>query len=137
MPQTLFVLKKALARALPVIVVINKIDKPAARPEWVVNEIFDLLVNLGAPDRILDFQTVYTSATEGTASVDPDVRGADMRPLLDAILEHIPAPTGDPDGPLQLQICTIDHCSYLGRLGIGKMESFHPWILEGQGALRI
>ena len=123
MPQTFFVLKKALARHLPTIVVLNKIDKPAARPDWAMDQVFDLFVKLDAPHDILEFHTVYASATGGYASSDHDVRGTDMRPLLDAIIEHIPSPTGDPDGPLQLQVSTIEQSPFLGRLGIGKITS--------------
>ncbi len=123
MPQTYFVLKKALACHLPVVLVVNKIDKLAARPRWVVDQVFDLFVTLGAPDRILDFHIVYTSARDGHASLDPGHFGKDMRPLFTAILKHIPAPTGSPDAPLQLQVASIDHSSFLGRLGIGKITA--------------
>ncbi len=123
MPQTYFVLKKALALDLPIVVVINKVDKPAARPEWAIDQVFDLFVKLDAPHDILDFHTVFASAKEGTSSLDHHHRGQDMMPLLDAILEFIPAPTGDRAGPLQLQVKSIDHSPYLGRLGIGKITS--------------
>ncbi len=123
MPQTFFVLKKALALRLPVLVVINKMDKPAARPHWVLDQVFDLFVKLGAPDHILDFHTVYTVAREGVASLDPETRGADLLPLLEGIVHHLPAPGGDPDGPLQLQVKSIDYSPFLGRLGIGKVTS--------------
>lgn len=123
MPQTYFVLKKALARHLPVVLVVNKIDKPAARVHWVVDQVFDLFVTLGAPNRILDFHVVYASARDGHASLDPDHFGTDMRPLFDAILKYIPAPKGSPDAPLQLQVASIDHSSFLGRLGIGKITA--------------
>jgi len=123
MPQTYFVLRKALALDLPLIVVINKIDKPAARPEWVLERVFDLFIELDAPHDILDFHTVYCSAKDGTASLDPHAQGPDMTSLLDAILKYIPAPAGDPEGPLQLQVKSIDYSPYLGRLGIGKITS--------------
>ncbi len=123
MPQTYFVLKKALALGLPIIVVVNKIDKPAARPHWATDQVFDLFVKLDAPHDILDFHVVYASAKDGIASLDPDTLGTDMLPLLDAIIEHIPCPTGDPDGPLQLQVKSIDYSPFLGRLGIGKVTS--------------
>jgi GTP-binding protein len=123
MPQTFFVLRKALALHLPVIVVINKMDKPAARPEWVLDQIFDLFVKLHAPDDILDFHTVYASARDGISSLTPTDKGKDMLPLLDSIIAHIPPPSGDPNGPLQLQVKSIDHSSFLGRLGIGKITS--------------
>ncbi len=123
MPQTFFVLKKALARDIPVLVVLNKIDKPAARPDWAIDQVFDLFVKLGAPDDILDFHTLYASATGGYASDDPGRRDGDMRPLLDAILDHVPAPSGCPKEPLQLQVSTIEHSPFLGRLGIGKITA--------------
>ncbi len=123
MPQTYFVLKKALASALPVIVVINKIDKPAARIEWVVNEVFDLFVKLNAPEEILDFPIVYASAKAGYALHEPGDEAADMIPLMEKIIAHIPAPKGDPEAPLQLQVNTIDYSPYLGKLGIGKLAN--------------
>jgi len=123
MPQTFFVLKKALARDLPIIVVLNKMDKPAVRPDWVIDEVFDLFVKLDAPHDILDFHTIYASATAGHASESPAQEGTDMRPLLDAIIKHIPAPRGDETAPLQLQISSIDHSPFLGRLGIVKITA--------------
>jgi GTP-binding protein len=123
MPQTFFVLKKVLARNIPVIVVVNKIDKPAARIDWVVNHVFDLFVKLHAPDKTLDFHTIYASAIGGYASNDPHKPGTDMRPILDAIIKYIPMPSGDPEGPLQLQVSSIDHSPFMGRLGIGKITS--------------
>jgi GTP-binding protein len=99
MPQTYFVLKKALARHLPVVLVVNKIDKPAARARWVVDHVFDLFVTLGAPDRILDFHVVYASARDGHASLDPAHFGTDMRPLFEAILKYIPPPRVPPTLP--------------------------------------
>jgi len=121
MPQTYFVLKKALARHLPVIVVINKIDKSAARPEWTINQVFDLFVKLGAPDSILDFPVVYASARDGYASDEPVSEGNSMAPLYDKIISYIPAPKGSPDAPLQMHVSSIDYSPYLGRLGIGKI----------------
>jgi GTP-binding protein len=121
MPQTFFVLKKALALHLPVIVVLNKIDKPAARPDWAIDQVFDLFVRLNAPHSILDFHTVYASATGGYASTDPHIRGTNMQPLLDAVIQYIPAPSGSPDAPLQMQVSSIDYSPFLGRLGIGKI----------------
>jgi GTP-binding protein len=123
MPQTYFVLKKALALALPVIVVINKIDKPSARPVWAVDQVFDLFVKLNAPDHILDFPVVYASAKAGFARNDPDEDGMDLVPLYEKIITHIPPPKGDPDAPLQMLVSSIDYSSYLGRLGIGKITS--------------
>jgi GTP-binding protein len=123
MPQTYFVLKKALALALPVIVVINKIDKPAARPIWAINHVFDLFVKLEAPDHVLDFPVVYASAKDGYARNDPDEDDMTMEPLYEKILKHIPPPKGDPDAPLQMLVSSIDYSPYLGRLGIGKITS--------------
>ena len=124
MPQTYFVLKKALANQLPVIVVINKIDKPAARPDWVVDQVFDLFVKLGAPDDLLDFAVVYASAKAGYASPSlPAEARKDMSSLSDLIIEQIPPPTGDSEGPLQMQVSTLDASLYLGRLAIGKITS--------------
>ena len=123
MPQTYFVLKKALALSLPVLVVINKIDKPAARSNWAVDQVFDLFVKLEAPDKLLDFPVIYASAKGGYAinNADDSIEGADMDPLFEKIVEFIPPPSGDPDGILQLQVNTIDYSPYLGKLGIGKV----------------
>jgi GTP-binding protein len=123
MPQTYFVLKKALALSLPVLVVINKIDKPAARSDWAVDQVFDLFVKLDAPDELLDFPVIYASAKGGYAinEADDPIEGASMVPLLEKIIEFIPPPAGDPDGVLQLQVNTIDYSPYLGKLGIGKV----------------
>lgn len=124
MPQTYFVLKKALENNLPVIVVINKIDKPAARCEWVVDQVFDLFVKLNAPDDILDFPIVYASAKQGYALFEPNdeiIDGGTMDPISRMIIDHTPAPSGSPDAPLQMQVGTIDYSAYLGRLGIGKV----------------
>ncbi|OGQ94365.1 MAG: GTP-binding protein TypA [Deltaproteobacteria bacterium RIFOXYD12_FULL_57_12] len=121
MPQTYFVLKKALALSLPIVVVINKIDKPAARPAWAVDQVFDLFVKLNAPDKILDFPVIYASAKAGFAMHDPDEPSTTMEPLSEQIISHIPAPSGDPAAPLQMQVNTIDYSPYLGRLGIGKV----------------
>ncbi|HEX8961304.1 MAG TPA: translational GTPase TypA [Geobacteraceae bacterium] len=121
MPQTYFVLKKALANRLPVIVVINKIDKPAARPAWAVDQVFDLFVKLNAPDEMLDFPVVYASAKAGIAMDDPEEAGVSMEPLSRQIVAHIPPPKGDPNGPLQMQVSSIDYSPYMGRLGIGKV----------------
>jgi GTP-binding protein len=123
MPQTYFVLKKALALSLPILVVINKIDKPAARPNWAVDQVFDLFVKLEAPDHLLDFPVIYASAKAGYAlkNAEDPVEGGSMTPLVEKIIEFIPPPTGDPDGILQLQVNTIDYSPYLGKLGIGKV----------------
>jgi GTP-binding protein len=125
MPQTYFVLKKALAISLPTLVVINKIDKPAARPDWAVDQVFDLFVKLEAPDKLLDFPVIYASAKGGYAlnNADDPIDGASMDPLLEKIVAFIPPPAGDPEGILQLQVNTIDYSPYLGKLGIGKVVS--------------
>src|SRR5205823_9092887 len=126
MPQTRFVTLKALKQGLSPIVVVNKIDRPGARPEWVVNETFELFDRLGASDEQLDFPVVYASALQGWATSDiaaaklPASESASMRPLFEAILGHVPAPVGDPSAPLQFQVSALDYSSYLGRLGIGR-----------------
>ncbi|MHB8494166.1 MAG: translational GTPase TypA [Casimicrobiaceae bacterium] len=142
MPQTRFVTLKALALGLRPIVVVNKIDRPGARPEWVVNQTFDLFDRLGASDEQLDFPVVYASALNGWATLDVDVakspqpaspatlpqegegagQGPDMRPLFETILAHVPAPAGDVDAPLQFQVSALDYSSYVGRLGIGRIR---------------
>jgi GTP-binding protein len=123
MPQTYFVLKKALSFDLPVIVVINKIDKPAARSDWAVDQVFDLFVKLNAPEELLDFQVVYASARDGYALDNLQDEHVSMEPLCRKIITHLPAPLGDPEASLQLQISSIDYSPYLGRLGIGKITS--------------
>src|SRR3989441_8520852 len=122
MPQTRFVTRKALAQGLKPIVVVNKVDRPGARAEWVVNQTFDLFDKLGASEDQLDFPIVYASALYGYASLDPAVPGTDMRPLFETILARVPAPSGDPEAPLQLQISALDYSSYVGRLGIGRIR---------------
>jgi GTP-binding protein len=129
MPQTRFVTRKALALGLKPIVVVNKIDRPGARPDWVVNHTFELFDKLGATEEQLDFPVVYASALQGWATLDAAQRGADMRPLFDAILAHVPAPAEDNvDGPLQLRIHSLDYSSYVGRIGVGKISRgrLHP-----------
>ena len=123
MPQTYFVLKKALALHLPIIVVVNKIDKPAARCDWVVNEVFDLFVKLNAPDHILDFPIIYASARDGYATHDHDQREGTMMPLFDMIIDSIPPPAGNPAGPLQMLVSSLSYSQFLGRLAIGKITS--------------
>ncbi|CAG1008161.1 GTP-binding protein TypA/BipA [Burkholderiales bacterium] len=129
MPQTRFVTMKALRQGLQPIVVVNKVDRPGARPEWVVNQTFDLFDRLGATDAQLDFPVVYASALGGWATLDVKVaktgqppEGGDMTPLFDTILERVPEPGGDPDAPLQFQISALDYSSYVGRLGIGRIR---------------
>ncbi|HNS27272.1 MAG TPA: translational GTPase TypA [Steroidobacteraceae bacterium] len=122
MPQTRFVTRKALALGLKPIVVVNKIDRPAARADWVVNQTFDLFDKLGATDEQLDFPIVYASGLNGWATLEAGAQGTDMRPLFDTILAHVPAPAGDPSGPLQLQISALDYSSFVGRIGIGRVR---------------
>ncbi len=132
MPQTRFVLKKALNLKKKVLVVINKIDRPNARPAEVVDEVLDLFIDLGADEDQLEFPVIYASAKEGYASDDPEadgytmenktISGGTMRPLLDAILKHIDPPSGNPDGPLQLLFSSLDYDDYIGRIGVGRIE---------------
>lgn len=122
MPQTRFVTRKALGMGLKPIVVINKIDRPGARPNWVIDQTFDLFDKLGATDEQLDFPIVYASALNGFAMLDADKPGTDMKPLFEAILQHVPQPEVDSEGPLQLQICSLDYSTYIGQLGIGRIK---------------
>jgi len=122
MPQTRFVTRKALAQGLKPIVVVNKVDRPGERAPWVVNQTFELFDKLGASEEQLDFPVVYASALEGWASLDPAARGGDMKPLFEAILRHVPMRDEDADGPLQLQICSLDYSSYVGKIGIGRIR---------------
>ncbi|MBK7022724.1 MAG: translational GTPase TypA [Sulfuritalea sp.] len=122
MPQTRFVTRKALALGLKPIVVVNKIDRPGARPDWVISHTFDLFDKLGATEEQLDFPVVFASALNGFAMLDATKPGTDMRPLYEAIIQHTPQPDVDVDQPLQLQICSIDYNSYVGRIGIGRIK---------------
>ena len=122
MPQTRFVTRKALALGHKAIVVVNKVDRPGARPHWVIDQTFELFDKLGATDQQLDFPVIYASALEGWASTDYTRREPDMRALYEAILHHVPAPISDPTAPLQLQISTLDYNSYVGRIGIGRIR---------------
>ncbi len=121
MPQTRFVTQKALARGLRPIVVINKIDRPGARPDWVLDQTFDLFDRLGATDEQLDFPVIYASGLAGYAGLEAEVRDGDMTPLFEAIVEHVPAPAVDVDGPFQLQVSSLDYNSYVGVIGIGRI----------------
>jgi GTP-binding protein len=121
MPQTRFVTKKALALGLRPIVVINKIDRPGARPDWVVDHTFDLFDKLGATEEQLDFPVVYASALNGFAMLDLDKPATDMRALFDTVLKHVPAPVGDSSAPLQLQLSALDYSSFVGRIGVGRV----------------
>ncbi|MBP0048177.1 translational GTPase TypA [Marinobacterium sp. AK62] len=122
MPQTRFVTQKAFARGLRPIVVINKIDRPGARPDWVMDQVFDLFDNLGATDEQLDFPIVYASALNGIAGDDPDAMADDMTPLFEAIVKHVDAPHVDVDGPFQMQISALDYNSYVGVIGVGRVS---------------
>ncbi len=122
MPQTRFVTRKALAQGLKPIVVVNKVDRPGSRPDWVVNHTFDLFDKLGATEEQLDFPIVYASALQGWATRDLAHPSDSMRPLFEAILEQVPVRADDPDGPLQLQICSLDYSSYVGKIGIGRIK---------------
>ncbi len=122
MPQTRFVLKKALGLGKKAIVVVNKIDRPMARPKEVVDEVLDLFIELGADDDQIEFPVVYASGRDGYASLDPDVMGTDLKPLYDAIVNEIDAPEGDIDGPTQVLFSNIDYDDYIGRIGVGRVE---------------
>jgi GTP-binding protein len=121
LPQTRFVLRKALERGLPPIVVLNKIDRPDARHQEVLNEVYDLFIDLDATEDQIEFPVLYTNARDGVASEDPSVRGEDLRPLFDAIVEHVPPPKGDPQAPLQMLVANLDASDYLGRIAIGRI----------------
>lgn len=123
MPQTRFVLNHALEQGLRIIVVINKIDRPGSRPEEVVDEVFDLMVELGASDEQLDFPIIYASAYNGYARYEPGDDNMNMVPLLETIVAEVPAPDCEPNGPVALQICTVDHSSFVGRIGVGRLFS--------------
>lgn len=122
-PQTRFVLSHALSRGLRIVVVVNKIDRPNADPEAAVDKVFDLMVELGASDEQLDFPVVYASAVNGYARLEPNDGSMDMIPLLDTILSEVPAPEVDASAPVALQVCTVDHSSYEGRIGVGRLHS--------------
>ncbi|HER35000.1 MAG TPA: translational GTPase TypA [Halothiobacillaceae bacterium] len=122
MPQTRFVTQKAFEHGLKPIVVINKIDRPGARPDWVINEVFDLFDRLGATDDQLDFPIVYASALNGYAGLNDDVREGDMTPLFETITKRVPAPDVDPDGPFQMQVSSLDYNSYVGVIGVGRIK---------------
>ena len=122
MPQTRFVTQKAFKQGLNPIVVINKIDRPMSRPDWVIEQIFDLFDKLGASDEQLDFRVVYTSALLGFASLDADVKKGDMTPLFDTIIKHVPEPAVDKTGAFQMQIMALDYSSFVGAIGIGRIK---------------
>ena len=121
MPQTRFVTQKAFAHGLRPILVVNKIDKPGARPDWVINQVFDLFDQLGANEDQLDFPVIYASALQGYASTDTDTHQGDLVPLFNAILQHCPAPVVDPAGPFQMQISNLDYNNYVGAIAVGRI----------------
>ncbi len=125
LPQTRFVLRKALERGLPPIVVINKIDRADARSKAVLDEVYDLFIDLDATDSQLDFPVLYTNAREGTATADLDEPGLDLRPLFEAVIAHMPPPHGSPTAPLQALVANLDSSDYLGRLAIGRIFNGH------------
>ncbi|MDH4023622.1 MAG: GTP-binding protein, partial [Gammaproteobacteria bacterium] len=121
MPQTRFVTQKAFAQGFTPIVVINKIDREGARPGWVLDQTFELFDRLGATNEQLDFPVIYASALIGYAGLEPGVRSGDMTPLFEAIVQHVRPPAVDPEGPLQLQVSSLDYDAYVGMLGIGRI----------------
>lgn len=142
MPQTRFVTQKAFAQGLNPIVVINKVDRPGARPDWVVDQVFDLFDNLGATDEQLDFPVVYASALMGFATMDLSDASENMNPLLNTIIEKVHAPDVEPNGPFQMQISALDYSSYVGTIGIGRVSRGHiaskspVKIIDAQGEVR-
>ncbi|MGH8076894.1 MAG: translational GTPase TypA [Lysobacter sp.] len=122
MPQTRFVTQKAFAMGFNPIVVVNKIDRPGARPDWVIDQVFDLFDKLGATNEQLDFPIVYASALHGYASLDDTARDGDMTPLYEAIMKHVPAPTVDPDGPFQMRVSQLDYNNFVGLIGVGRIQ---------------
>jgi GTP-binding protein len=121
MPQTRFVTRKAFEAGLNPIVVVNKVDRPGARPHWVVDQVFDLFDRLGATETQLDFPVMYASALNGIAGPEPDQMAEDMAPLLQLIVDRVPPPPADPDGPFQMQICALDYSNYVGVIGVGRI----------------
>ena len=135
MPQTRFVLRQALERGLPAIVVVNKIDRPAARPDYVVNATFDLFIDLGATDEQSEFPVVYTRALEQRAGYQPDALAPNLDPLFDTIVSYLPPPPIDPTGPTQLLVATIEYSSYVGKIAVGRLHSGS--LRSGQSIVRI
>ncbi|NKI35815.1 translational GTPase TypA [Wenzhouxiangella sp. XN79A] len=122
MPQTRFVTQKAFAMGFKPLVVVNKVDRPGARPDWVVDQTFELFDKLGATDEQLDFPVIYASALNGYANLDSEARDGDMTPLFEALIQHVPAPDVDPDGPFQMQISSLGYSSYVGLIGVGRIK---------------
>jgi GTP-binding protein len=123
MPQTRFVLRQALQRGVKVILVVNKIDRPASRPDEVVNAAFDLFVDLGATEEQADFPVIYTRALDGQAGFEPDAIASDLRPLFDTIVDYLPGPSVDPDGLTQMLVTTLEYSDYVGRIAVGRLTS--------------
>src|SRR5918998_1700260 len=121
LPQTRFVLRKALERGLPPIVVLNKIDRPDARPQEVLNEVYDLFIDLDASEEQIEFPILYTNGRAGTASTTLDVPGENLQPLFEAIVAHVPPPRGHPEAPFQMLVSNLDSSDYLGRIAIGRV----------------
>ncbi len=121
LPQTRFVLRKALERGLPPIVVLNKIDRPDARPQEVLNEVYDLFIDLDATEDQIEFPVLYTNAREGIATEEMGAAGENLQPLFEAIVDHVPPPRGNPDAPLQILVANLDASDYLGRIAIGRI----------------
>jgi len=142
MPQTRFVTSKAFEQGLNPIVVVNKVDRPGARPDWVVDQVFDLFDRLGATEEQLDFPVIFASAIEGVAGLDHDDLAADMEPLFKTIVEKVPAPRVNSDGPLQLQISALDYSSYVGVIGVGRISrgkllpNTQVTVIDREGATR-
>ena len=142
MPQTRFVTQKAFSHGLHPIVVINKIDRESARPDWVLDQTFELFDRLGATDEQLDFPVIYTSAIQGTATLDWHEPGTDLEPLFQTLVDHVPPPAVDPEGPLQLQVSSLDYSSYVGSIGIGRIQrgtlrcNDNVTVIDAQGETR-
>ncbi len=142
MPQTRFVTQKAFNHGLHPIVVINKIDRESARPDWVLDQTFELFDRLGATDEQLDFPVIYTSAIQGTATLDWHQPGTDLEPLFQTLVDHVPPPAVDPDGPLQLQVSSLDYSSYVGAIGVGRIQrgtlrcNDNVTVIDAQGEAR-
>jgi GTP-binding protein len=135
LPQTRFVLRKALEQDLPVVLVINKIDRKDARPKEVLDEVLALFIDIGCQDHQLDFATLYAVGRAGTATTDPNIPGTDLKPLIDAIVEHVPEPPGDDEGPFQMLVSNIDHNEYVGRIAIGRV--FRGKVHPGDAIIRM
>ncbi len=142
MPQTRFVTSKAFEQGLNPIVVVNKVDRPGARPDWVVDQVFDLFDRLGATEEQLDFPIIYTSAIQGIAGLEHEHMGTDMQPLFQTVIDKVPAPAVNSDGPLQMQISALDYSSYVGVIGVGRITrgklgpNTQVVVVDGEGAIR-